>query len=100
MKYCDKILHLPSYLATCISGVNGKPVCRISFRLGRNDEIRKEYLSTGVPRNPPPTGGNPPPRRGGTPRNMTPPPHQEITHPGGGEDFVTDLLGNPPPTIL
>ena len=29
------------------SGVNGKPVCRISFRLGRNDEIRKEYLSTG-----------------------------------------------------
>ena len=29
------------------SGVNGKPVYRISFRLGRNDEIRKEYLSTG-----------------------------------------------------
>ena len=28
-----------------ISGVNGKPVYRISFRLGRNDEIRKEYLS-------------------------------------------------------
>ena len=30
-----------------LSGVNGKPVYRISFRLGRNDEIRKEYLSTG-----------------------------------------------------
>ena len=30
-----------------ISGVNGKPVYRNSFRLGRNDEIRKEYLSTG-----------------------------------------------------
>ena len=30
-----------------ISGVNGKPVYRISFRFGRNDEIRKEYLSTG-----------------------------------------------------
>ena len=29
------------------SGVNGKPVCRISFRLGRNDEICKEYLSNG-----------------------------------------------------
>ena len=29
------------------SGVNGKPVYRNSFRLGRNDEIRKEYLSTG-----------------------------------------------------
>ena len=29
------------------SGVNGKPVYRISFRLGRNYEIRKEYLSTG-----------------------------------------------------
>ena len=29
------------------SGVNGKPVFRISFRLGRNDEIRKEYLTTG-----------------------------------------------------
>ena len=28
------------------SGVNGKPVYSISFRLGRNDEIRKEYLST------------------------------------------------------
>ena len=25
----------------------GKPVYRSSFRLGRNDEIRKEYLSTG-----------------------------------------------------
>ena len=24
------------------SGVNGKPVYRISFHLGRNDEIRKE----------------------------------------------------------
>ena len=30
-----------------ISGVNGKPVYHISFRLGRNDEIRKEYLRTG-----------------------------------------------------
>ena len=30
-----------------ISGVNGNPVYRISFRLGRNYEIRKEYLSTG-----------------------------------------------------
>ena len=30
-----------------ISGVNGKPVYRISFCLGRNDEICKEYLSTG-----------------------------------------------------
>ena len=30
-----------------ISGVNGKPVYRISFRFGRNYEIRKEYLSTG-----------------------------------------------------
>ena len=30
-----------------VSGVNGKPVYRISFRLGRNDEIRKEYLRTG-----------------------------------------------------
>ena len=29
------------------SGVNGKLVYRISFRLGRIDEIRKEYLSTG-----------------------------------------------------
>ena len=29
------------------SGVNGKPVYRISFPLGRNDQIRKEYLSTG-----------------------------------------------------
>ena len=29
------------------SCVNGKLVYRISFRLGRNDEIRKEYLSTG-----------------------------------------------------
>ena len=29
------------------SGVNGKPVFRISFHLGRNDEIRKEYLTTG-----------------------------------------------------
>ena len=29
------------------SGVNGKPVYGISFRLGRNDQIRKEYLSTG-----------------------------------------------------
>ena len=29
------------------SGVNGKLVIRISFRLGRNDEIRKEHLSTG-----------------------------------------------------
>ena len=28
------------------SGLNGKPVCHISFRLGRNDEICKEYLST------------------------------------------------------
>ena len=28
------------------SGVNGKPVHHISFRLGRNDEIRKEYLRT------------------------------------------------------
>ena len=28
------------------SGVNGKLVNRISFRLGRNDEIRTEYLST------------------------------------------------------
>ena len=26
------------------SDVNGKPVYRISFRLGRNDEIRKEYF--------------------------------------------------------
>ena len=30
-----------------ISGVKGKPVYRILFHLGRNDEIRKEYLSTG-----------------------------------------------------
>ena len=30
-----------------VSGVNGKLVYRISFRLGRNDEIRKEYLRTG-----------------------------------------------------
>ena len=29
------------------SGVNGKPVYRFLFRLGRNDEIHKEYLSTG-----------------------------------------------------
>ena len=29
------------------SGVNGKPVYRILFHLGRNDEIHKEYLSTG-----------------------------------------------------
>ena len=29
------------------SVVNGKPVNCISFRLGRNDEIRKEYLNTG-----------------------------------------------------
>ena len=36
----------PSYLFTSASGVNGKPVYRNSFRLGRNDEIRKEYLST------------------------------------------------------
>ena len=34
-------------LLITISGVNGKPVYRISFRLGKNDEIRKEYLSTG-----------------------------------------------------
>ena len=30
-----------------VSGVNGKPVYRISFCLGRNDRIRKEYLRTG-----------------------------------------------------
>ena len=30
-----------------ISGVNGKLVYHNSFHLGRNDEIRKEYLSTG-----------------------------------------------------
>ena len=29
------------------SGVNGKPVYRISFHLGGNNEIRKEYISTG-----------------------------------------------------
>ena len=29
------------------SGVNSKPAYRISFHLGRNYEIRKEYLSTG-----------------------------------------------------
>ena len=33
--------------STATSGVNGKLVFRSSFRLGRNDEIRKEYLSTG-----------------------------------------------------
>ena len=27
--------------------MNSKPVYRISFRLGRSDEIREEYLSTG-----------------------------------------------------
>ena len=34
-------------LSMSTSGVNGKPVYRISFRLDRNDEIRKEYLRTG-----------------------------------------------------
>ena len=29
------------------SGVNGKPAYHILFRLGRNNEIHKEYLSTG-----------------------------------------------------
>ena len=36
-----------AYNSLINSGVNGKPVNRISFCLGRNDEIRKEYLSTG-----------------------------------------------------
>ena len=39
-------LHDPQPMSLPSSGVNGKPVYRILFRLGRNDEIRKEYLST------------------------------------------------------
>ena len=38
---------LGEYDTPSVSGVNGKPVYRNSFRFGRNDEIRKEYLSTG-----------------------------------------------------
>ena len=34
-------------IPTLISGVNGKLIYSILFCLGRNDEIRKEYLSTG-----------------------------------------------------
>ena len=37
----------PKTMAPEGSGVNGKPVNCISFCLGRNDEFRKEYLSTG-----------------------------------------------------
>ena len=32
---------------TNVSVVNGLPVCGISFRFGRKNEIRKEYLGTG-----------------------------------------------------
>ena len=40
-----KVTHIVDFISA--SAVNGNPVYRISFRLGRNDEIRKEYLSTG-----------------------------------------------------
>ena len=34
------------HTTVCASAVNGKPLYCILFLLGRNDEIRKEYLST------------------------------------------------------
>ena len=36
-----------SILLNSSSVVNGLPVCGISFRFGRKNEIRKEYLGTG-----------------------------------------------------
>ena len=39
--------YIVNYDETNISGVNSKPAYCILFRLGRNDEIRKGYLSTG-----------------------------------------------------
>ena len=42
-----RVMTRPYFPSLRISGVNGKLVCHILFRLGRNDEIRKEYFSTG-----------------------------------------------------
>ena len=44
---CHAVTVSVKLLSAHPSGVNGKPVYRNSFHLGRNDEIRKEYLSTG-----------------------------------------------------
>ena len=43
----DKTLEFLQFWGMFLSGVNGKLVYRISCRLDRNDEIRKEYLRTG-----------------------------------------------------
>ena len=46
-EFCTILPHIFTYSQLNVSGVNSKPVYRISLCLGRNDEIRKEYLSTG-----------------------------------------------------